>query len=205
MKITDEQKERANLVNLPQFLMSHGFDLKKVGKEYVWKEHDSLHIKDNGPGECGQWFRFSENKGGDNIGLLREYMDMSFIDAVEALTGEHKFSSDDIAEIYDSGELDRECNNIDWESIDDAQYSMINAAIDSGIDMNVRYKAAEKVMSMANIAITELASKAKEMIEQISVTTKDIDTESLNEVLKTLKDSNDMANKIVISNNKDGD
>ena len=121
------------------------------------------------------------------------------------LYGEHKFSSDDIAEIYDSGELDRECNNIDWESIDDAQYSMINAAIDNGIDMSVRYKAAEKVMSMANIAITELANKAKEMIEQISVTTKDIDTESLNEVLKTLKDSNDMANKIVISNNKDGD
>ena len=89
MRIIDEQKERANLVNLPQFLMSHGFDLKKVGKEYVWKEHDSLHIKDNGPGERGQWFRFSENKGGDNIGLLREYMDMSFIDAVEALTGEH--------------------------------------------------------------------------------------------------------------------
>jgi len=89
MRITDEQKERANFVNLPQFLMSHGFDLKKVGKEYVWKEHDSLHIKDNGPGERGQWFRFSENKGGDNIGLLREYMDMSFIDAVEALTGEH--------------------------------------------------------------------------------------------------------------------
>ena len=89
MRITDEQKERANFVNLPQFLMSHGFDLKKVGKEYVWKEHDSLHIKDNGPGERGQWFRFSENKGGDNIGLLREYMDMSFLDAVEALTGEH--------------------------------------------------------------------------------------------------------------------
>ena len=89
MRITDEQKERAAFVNLPQFLMSHGFDLKKVGKEYVWKEHDSLHIKDNGPGERGQWFRFSENKGGDNIGLLREYMDMSFIDAVEALTGEH--------------------------------------------------------------------------------------------------------------------
>lgn len=89
MRITDEQKERANLVNLPQFLMSHGFDLKKVGKEYVWKEHDSLHIKDNGPWERGQWFRFSENKGGDNIGLLREYMDMSFLDAVEALTEEH--------------------------------------------------------------------------------------------------------------------
>lgn len=89
MRITDEQKERAAFVNLPQFLMGHGFDLKKVGREYVWKEHDSLHIKDNGPGERGAWFRFSEDKGGDNIGFLREYMGMSFVDAVEALTGEH--------------------------------------------------------------------------------------------------------------------
>lgn len=69
--------------------MAHGFDLKKVGREYVWKDHDSLHIKDNGPGERGAWFRFSEDKGGDNIGFLREYMGMSFVDAVEALTGEH--------------------------------------------------------------------------------------------------------------------
>lgn len=89
MRVTDEQKEMAAYVNLPQFLMAHGFDLKKVGREYVWKDHDSLHINDNGPGERGQWFRFRENKGGDNIGFLREYMDMSFIDAVEALTGEH--------------------------------------------------------------------------------------------------------------------
>lgn len=130
--------------------------------------------------------------------ILREYYTLT-------LYGEYKFSSDDIAEIYDSGELDREYHNIDWELIDDDQYYLITKAIDNGIDMSVRYKAAEKVMSMANIAITELANKAKEMIEQISVTTKDIDTESLNEVLKTLKDSNDMANKIVISNNKDGD
>ncbi|MGB4090440.1 MAG: YodL domain-containing protein [Ruminococcus flavefaciens] len=89
MRITDEQKERAAFVNLPQFLMAHGFDLKKVGREYVWKDHDSLHIKDNGPGERGAWFRFSEDKGGDNIGFLREYMGLSFVDAVEALTGEH--------------------------------------------------------------------------------------------------------------------
>ena len=124
--------------------------------------------------------------------ILRKYY-------VATLYGEHKFSSDDIAEIYDSGELDREYNNIDWESIDYDQHSMINAAIDSGIDMGVRYKAAEKVMSMANIAITELANKAKEMIEQIGVTTKDIDTESLNKALKTLTNNNDIANKITIS------
>lgn len=130
--------------------------------------------------------------------ILRKYY-------VVTLYGEHKFSSDDIAEIYDSGELDREYNNIAWELIDKGQYYLITKAIDSGIDMSVRYKAAEKVMGMANIAITELANKAKEMIEQISVTAKDIDTESLNEVLKTLTNNNDMANKIVISNNKDGD
>ncbi len=130
--------------------------------------------------------------------ILRKYY-------VVTLYGECKFSSDDIAEIYDSGELNREYNNIDWESIDDAQYDMINAAIDSGIDMGVRYKAAEKVMSMANIAVTGLANKAKEMIEQISVATKNIDTESLNKVLKTLINSNDITNKITISNNKDGD
>lgn len=88
MKITDEQIERANYVNLPQFLMMNGFDLKKAGREYVWKEHDSLHIKDNDSGERGQWFRFSENKGGDNIGFLREYMGMSFVEAVETLNGE---------------------------------------------------------------------------------------------------------------------
>jgi len=89
MRVTDEKKERAAYVNLPQFLMAHGFDLKRAGKEYVWKEHDSLHIKDNAPNERGEWYRFSEGKGGDNIGFLREYMDMSFVDAVEALTGEH--------------------------------------------------------------------------------------------------------------------
>ncbi|MFR1582592.1 MAG: hypothetical protein ACLST1_11305 [[Eubacterium] siraeum] len=66
MRITDEQKERAAFVNLPQFLMAHGFDLKKSVKS-MWKDHDSLHIKDNGPGERGAWFRFSEDKGGDNM------------------------------------------------------------------------------------------------------------------------------------------
>lgn len=85
MRITDEQKERAAFVNLPQFLMAHGFDLKKVGREYVWKDHDSLHIKDNGPGERGAWFRFSEDGKisdrtfyyGEN---LRHTMDMSYGD-----------------------------------------------------------------------------------------------------------------------------
>ena len=33
MKLTKEQIERAKTVNLPQFLMANGFELKKDGKE----------------------------------------------------------------------------------------------------------------------------------------------------------------------------
>jgi len=87
--ITEEQKERANSVNLPHFLMSQDFDLKKSGREYIWKEHDSVNIKDNAPGEKGQWYRFSTGQGGDNIGFLQEFMGLSFKEAVEALNGEH--------------------------------------------------------------------------------------------------------------------
>lgn len=88
MKITEEQIERANSVNLPGFLMANGFELKRVGREYSWKEHDSLHIKNNEPGERGQWFRFSTDEGGDNISFVREYMGKSFVEAVEMLNGE---------------------------------------------------------------------------------------------------------------------
>lgn len=90
MKILQDEIDRANSVNLPSFLITNGFDLKKVGShEYVWKDHDSLHIKDNAPGERGQWYRFSTQQGGDNIGFLREFMGLDFTQAVEMLSGEH--------------------------------------------------------------------------------------------------------------------
>ena len=89
MRLSEEQIERASTVNLPHFLMQNGFDLKRVGHEYVWKDHDSMHINDNAPGERGVWHRFSTDEGGDNIAFLRQYMNMSFVEAVEALNGEH--------------------------------------------------------------------------------------------------------------------
>lgn len=88
MKVTSEQIERANLINLPDFLRSQGFVLKPVGREYVLQEHDSLHIKDNEAGEVGKWFRFSENKGGSNIQFVQEFMGLDFISAVELLSNE---------------------------------------------------------------------------------------------------------------------
>lgn len=88
MKITEEQINRANMVNLPSFLISNGFPLKKAGREFVWQEHDSLHIKDNINGERGKWYRFSTGEGGDNISFLQQYMGKSFVEAVETLNGE---------------------------------------------------------------------------------------------------------------------
>ena len=137
MRITDEQKERANFVNLPQFLMSHGFDLKKVGKEYVWKEHDSLHIKDNGPGERGQWFRFSENKGGDNIGLLREYMDMSFLDAVEALTGEHIDRTYTLSRTYESKPVQQTARELSLAEADNCRRVFAYLCKTRGLDYDM--------------------------------------------------------------------
>ena len=144
MRITDEQKERANFVNLPQFLMSHGFDLKKVGKEYVWKEHDSLHIKDNGPGERGQWFRFSENKGGDNIGLLREYMDMSFIDAVEALTGEHIDRTYTPSRTYESKPVQQTARELSLAEADNSRRMFAYLCKTRGLDYDMLYALVKK-------------------------------------------------------------
>lgn len=88
MKITDEQIEKANFVNLPLFLMKYGFELKKVGREYVWKDHDSVNIKDNSPSERGKWYRFSTQEGGDNIAFVQKFMDKSFVEAVGLLNDE---------------------------------------------------------------------------------------------------------------------
>lgn len=88
MRVTPEQIERANLVNLPDFLRSQGFSLKQVGREYILQEHDSLHIKNNKAGEVGKWFRFSENKGGSNIQFVQEFMGLDFVSAVELLSNE---------------------------------------------------------------------------------------------------------------------
>ena len=98
MRVAPEQIERANLVNLPDFLRSQGFALKQVGREYILQEHDSLHIKDNKPGELGKWFRFSENRGGNNIQFVQEFMGLDFLSAVELLSDEKAVPS----RVYDS-------------------------------------------------------------------------------------------------------
>ena len=58
MNYTQAQIDRANVVSLEDFLRTQGETLIKSGREYRWKEHDSLTVRGN------KWFRHSQSKGG---------------------------------------------------------------------------------------------------------------------------------------------
>lgn len=93
MGYTQEQIDRANQVNLEQFLRSQGEKLIKNGNEYRWKKHDSLTIKGN------KWFRHSQSKGGYPIEFVIEFFDKTFPEAVQMLIGEESMSvSETVAE-----------------------------------------------------------------------------------------------------------
>lgn len=82
MTYTQEQIDRANEVDLEEFLRNHGEELIKSGSESRWKAHDSLTVKGN------KWFRHSENKGGLPIDFVMEFYGKTFPEAVELLIGE---------------------------------------------------------------------------------------------------------------------
>lgn len=82
MGYTQEQIDRANQVNLEQFLRSQGEKVIKSGNEYRWKRHDSLTIKGN------KWFRHSQSKGGYPVEFVMEFFGKTFPEAILLLTGE---------------------------------------------------------------------------------------------------------------------
>ena len=82
MNYTQAQIDRANAVSLEDFLHTQGEPLIKSGREYRWKEHDSLTVRGN------KWFRHSQSKGGYPIDFVMEFYGKSFPEAVQLLTGE---------------------------------------------------------------------------------------------------------------------
>lgn len=82
MGYTQEQIDRANQVNLEQFLRSQGEQIIKSGNEYRWKRHDSLTIKGN------KWFRHSQSKGGYPVEFVMEFFGKTFPEAVQMLISE---------------------------------------------------------------------------------------------------------------------
>ena len=82
MTYTQTQIDRANAANLEDFLRAQGETLVRSGKEYRWKNHDSLTV-------CGnKWFRHSQSKGGYPVDFVMEFYGKSFPEAVQLLTGE---------------------------------------------------------------------------------------------------------------------
>ena len=82
MSYTQEQIDRANRIDLEQFLRSHGEQVTKSGNEYRWKRHDSLTIRGN------KWFRHSQSKGGYPVEFVMEFFGKTFPEAVSLLIGE---------------------------------------------------------------------------------------------------------------------
>lgn len=82
MSYTQEQIDRANQVNLEQFLRSQGEKIIKSGHEYRWERYDSLTVKGN------KWFRHSQSKGGYPVDFVMEFFEKTFPEAVQMLIGE---------------------------------------------------------------------------------------------------------------------
>ena len=79
---TDEQKQRANSVDLVDFLQRQGEQLIRSGREWRWKRHDSVTVRGN------QWFRHSRKEGGHAIDFVQQFYEMSFPEAVSYLLGD---------------------------------------------------------------------------------------------------------------------
>lgn len=82
MFYSQDQIDRANAVDLEEFLKSQGKALIRSGKEYRWKAHDSLTVRGN------KWFRHSNSTGGYPVDFVMEFWGKSFPEAVELLIGE---------------------------------------------------------------------------------------------------------------------
>ena len=76
---SNEQKNRANSVDLVDFLRSQGEEVERSGHEYRWKRHDSVTISGS------RWFRHSAEEGGHAIDFVKEFYGCSFPEAVTML------------------------------------------------------------------------------------------------------------------------
>ena len=79
--IDQELIRQARQTNLVAYLMERGEVLKRVGANFVHKEHDSLYVKDN------MFIWYSQQKQGNSIDFLMLYYGMTFEEAVKELTG----------------------------------------------------------------------------------------------------------------------
>jgi hypothetical protein len=81
---TDEQKQRANSIDLADFLRAQGEEVTCAGRDWRWERHDSVTLRGS------RWYQHSAQEGGLAIDFVRRFYDLSFPEAVTMLlNGEH--------------------------------------------------------------------------------------------------------------------
>lgn len=78
---SDEQKHRANSVDLPEFLRHKGEKLIPSGRDKRLASDHSITVRGN------QWFDHASEKGGLAIDFVQQFYGLSFPDAVTMLLG----------------------------------------------------------------------------------------------------------------------
>lgn len=78
-----DEIEEAKSVNIVDYLLTNGYNLKKAGKQYLLEPHSSFVIFP----QTNSWFYYKENIGGNIINFLQEYESKSFKEAVSELLG----------------------------------------------------------------------------------------------------------------------
>ena len=83
-RFTEAEMATVRDTDLPDLLISLGYQVKRIGGYYTTQEMDSIRIKDR-----RTWFRYSEGIGGDAITFLQRFCNKSFREAVEYLLTWH--------------------------------------------------------------------------------------------------------------------
>lgn len=83
-RFTEAEMATVRDTDLPDLLISLGYQVKRIGRYYTTQEMDSIRIKDR-----RTWFRYSEGIGGDAITFLQRFYNKSFPEAVEYLMTWH--------------------------------------------------------------------------------------------------------------------
>ena len=79
---TDEQKERANSVDLEEFLRRRGEKLLRSGREFRLARRHRITVRGS------EWYDHAARQGGHAVGFLQHYYGMSYQEAMELLLGD---------------------------------------------------------------------------------------------------------------------
>ena len=78
---TDEQKERANSVDLAEFLRRRGEKLRRSGWEFRLGSRHRITVRGS------EWYDHAARQGGHTVSFLQHYYGMSYQEAMETLLG----------------------------------------------------------------------------------------------------------------------